>query len=68
MFVLHKALYGRHLSAAFFRRGEKRNWRRLAEEEERAGTEMAIIAYGTPLFPVTYSMYLGRVLSVVDND
>ena len=62
MFVLHKALNGRHLTAAFCRRGDERKWRRLAEEEARAGGEGAITAYGILLSPVNSFKYFGRVL------
>ena len=42
--------------------GEERKQLRLAEEEARSETETAITAYRTPLAPVTYFKYLGRVL------
>ena len=42
---------------------EERKHHPLAEEEARAGKEMAITSYGIPLAPVTSFKYLGRVLS-----
>ena len=68
MFVSHKALNGRHLATAFFRRGEERKQRHLAEEEARSGIELAITAYGIPLTPFTSFKYLGRVLLSADDD
>ena len=67
IFVSHKALNGRHLATAFCQRGEERKRCHLAEEEARAGTELAITAYGIPLAPVTPFKYLGRVLSAADD-
>ena len=61
MFVPHKELNVWHLMTAFFRQGEENNWRRLGEEA-RAGTEMAITAYGIPLNPFASLEYLGRVI------
>ena len=56
MFVLHKALNGRHLATEFCRRREERKWNQLAEEEEREGTEAAtaITAYRIPLYPIYF--------------
>ena len=44
-----------------------KQWR-PEEEEERAGTEMEITAYGIPLTPVTSFKYLGRVLLEAKNN
>ena len=68
MFVSHKALNGRHLTTYFYQRGEERNWSRLAEEEAQASTELDITVYGTPLILFTSFKYIGRVLSVADDD
>ena len=67
MFVLHKALNGRHPTMAFFRRREERKRQRLAEEESQEGTDMAIAAYGISLAPFTSFNYLGRVLLAADD-
>ena len=50
------------------RRGAERKWPRLAEEEARAGTDMAITAYGVPLAPVTSFKYLGRFIVAEDDN
>ena len=67
MFVPKKALNGRHLETAFFRGGMEINWHRLAEEEEWAGMERSLTAYGAPLLKVTSLKYLGRVFAAEDN-
>ena len=61
MCVSHKALYGRHMTTDFCGQVAERKWRRLAEEE-------AFTAYGIHLVPVTYFRYLGRVLTVHNDD
>ena len=53
---------------SFFHKGEERKWRRIAEEEARAGKEMVIAAYGIPLSLVTSFKYLGRFLSAAYNN
>ena len=68
MFVLHQDLKFRHLATAFCQREEERKRRCLAEDEARAGTELAITAYGTPINLVTSFKYLGRVLSEADEN
>ena len=68
IFVLHKDLKIWHIDTAFFRRGEERKRRRLAEEEARAGTDTEITAYVIPLAPVTSFKYLGIILSVSVNN
>ena len=68
MFVLHKALNGRHLATDFFHRGEEQKRRRLVEEEVQAGKETPITAYGIPLTPVTSFKYLGRILSTLGDE
>ena len=68
MFVSHKALNGWHLTEAFLCLEDKRKRRRLAEEQARAGAEVAIAAYGTPLDPDTSFRYLWRFLSEADYE
>ena len=68
MFVYHKDLNGRHLATEFFRQGEAQKRHRMVDEEARVGTETVITAYWTPLVPVASFNYLGRFLSVTDND
>ena len=63
IFVPQKDLNGRHLAIDFCRRGMKRKWRRLAEEEALEGAERELTAYGVPLYQVTSFKYLGRVLA-----
>ena len=67
IFVSYKALNGRHLATDFYHRGEERRWRRLEEEEARAGTAAVVTTYGIPLAPVASFKYLGRVLLVSDE-
>ena len=43
-FLPQKALNGWHLATEFCRRGMKRKWRCLAEEEAREGKERALTA------------------------
>ena len=64
----HKALNGRHTTTVFYQKVLDRKWCCLAEEEARAGSEMAITAYGTPLAPVTSFNYLGQIKTAVDNN
>ena len=66
MFVSHKSLNGRHLVKFFFQRGEERKRCRLAEEKERAGTELAITVYEILLALATFFKYLQRVLLAAD--
>ena len=46
----------------------ERKWYSLAEEEARDGTERALNAYGYSLSQVTSFKYLGRVITVEDDD
>ena len=48
--------------------GAERKIRRLAEEELREISERAFQAYGCPLENVMALKYLGRVITVVDDD
>ena len=67
MFVSYKALYGRHITTAFWRWGSERNRRRLEEEEARAGAETEVTEDGIPLAQVTSFKYLGQIFTVTDN-
>ena len=66
MFVSQKSPKGQHLATDFFRRGEKRKWRTLAEEEAWAVTQMALTAYWDPLSPSTSFKYLRRAFPSED--
>ena len=68
MFVSQKAFNSRPLATDFCCREEERKWRRLSEEEARAGTEMAMTAYRIPLDPFTSFKYLGRFFSEADGE
>ena len=63
-----RTLNGRHIATAHCARGEewKRSW--LAEEELSEITERAFQAYGEPLENVTAFRYMGRVMTVGDDD
>ena len=68
MFMSHKYFNGQHTTTAFFQPGAERNWRRLEEEEARAGAETEFTAYGTPLAQVTSFKSLRRILMAADYD
>ena len=68
MFVSHKDLNVLNITTYLFRRGLDIKWRRLAEEEARAGDETVITSYGIPLLPVTSFKYLGQILTAEDDD
>ena len=68
MFVSHKALNVRHMTTEFCWQGAERKWCCLAEEEARAGAETLITAYEIPLSPITSFKYLGRILTVANDD
>ena len=68
MFVVQKALNGRHLTTDFCRWGMERKWCCLAEEGTWLGTETALTAYGLPFPQVASFKYLGRVLTEEDGN
>ena len=68
MLVPWRALNGRHLAAAQCARGGERKRRWIAEEELQDRPERAFQAYGAPLENVTVFKYLGRVITVGDDD
>ena len=63
-----RAFNRRHSGTAQCNKGAERKRQRLAEAETRESTERALEAYGAPIKHVTESKYLGRVLTVNDND
>ena len=68
MLVPRRTLNGRHLSTAQCVRGVERKRRWLAEEELRESFDRAFQAYGAPLENVTEFKYLGRVITLRDDD
>ena len=68
MFVLWRALNGRHKSTEMCRNGADRKRRRLAEAEVRYSTEIAFEVYGQHIQSVPRFKYLGRVLTEGDDD
>ena len=63
-----RALNGRHHATVQCAKGEERKRRRMAEAELRDSTERAFEAYGKPLEIVLAFKYLGRVMTVGDNN
>ena len=68
MLVPWRALKGSHLATTQCARGSERKRRRLAEEELRERSESSFQAYGEPLEILTAFSYLGRVMTVGDDD
>ena len=66
--VPRKALNGRHLGTAQFKKGAERKQRRLAETETRENSERALHAYVKPMEAVSEFRYLGRILTATDDD
>ena len=66
--VPRRSLNGRHSSTVQCARGAERKRRRLAELEIRERSEQAFEAYGKPIQNVLTFRYLGRVLTVGDDD
>ena len=63
MIVAKMALNNWHLATSFCCRGMERKWRRLAEEEARAGIYMSLTSYGIPLIQFTSFKYMGQFLA-----
>ena len=61
-------LNGTHRRTSQCNRGAERKRRRLSTEEEREVTARDFSAYGRPLEMVTSFGYLGRAISVEDNN
>ena len=68
MLVPWRALNGRHLATTQCARGAERKRRWIAEEELQEILERAFQAYGSPLENMTVFNYLGRVITVGDDD
>ena len=68
MFVPCRGLNGRHKSTMMCKSGAERKPRRLSEEEIRESTEMAFEVYGKQIKSVPRFTYLGRVMTVGDDD
>ena len=68
MLVPWRALNGRHKDTAMCRSGAERKRRRLVEAEIRESTEMAFEAYGEQLESVLRFTYLGRLMTVGDDN
>ena len=66
--VTWRALTGRHLSTAQCAQGTERKHRRLVEEELRESLKRAFQAYREPLDTVKLFKYLGRLLTVGDDN
>ena len=68
MFVLWRALNGRHKSTMMCKRVAERKCRRLVEAEIRESTKMAFEVYGQQIQSVPRFTYLGRVMTAGDDD
>ena len=68
MLVPRQALHGRQLGTAQCKKGVERNRRQLAEAETRESLEQAFEAYVEPIKNVSEFEYLGRVLTVGDDE
>ena len=66
--VTWNALNRRHLSTTQCANGGGRKLRQLVEEELWKSLERAFQAYGEPLETVTLFKYMGRVLTVGDDN
>ena len=68
MLVPRRDLKGRHPGISQCDRGAERKRRRLAEAEMRESSERSLEAYMEPLENITTFRYLGRVLTVGDDE
>ena len=68
MLVPRRDLNGRHPTTDQCSRGAERNRRRLAEAETKESSERAFEAYREPIKNVSTFIYLGRVLTAVDDE
>ena len=59
---------GRHPGTVQFLMGADRKRRRLTEKETRENLEQVFEAYGSPIKSVSEFKYLGRILTVTDDD
>ena len=68
MLVPWRALNGKHHDTAMCRSGAERKRRRVAETELQENTERAFEAYGNPIEAVPSFNYLGRIMTVGDDN
>ena len=68
MFVLWRALNGRHKNTEIYRVGADKKRQQLAEAEVRDSTEMAFEVYREQIQTVPRFKYLGRILTEGDDD
>ena len=68
MLVPLRLLNSRHHAIAQCVKGAERKRHRMAEAELRDSTERAFEAYGKPLDNVSAFKYLGRVITMEDDD
>ena len=68
MQVLRRVLNGRHPGTAQCHKGAERKRRLLADMETRESTEGDFEAYGAPIKSVSEFNYLGRILTVNNED
>ena len=68
MMVPRRSLNGRHPAMAQCERGAERKRKRLVEADTRESLERAFEGYGEPIKNVSEFRYLGRVLTVGDDD
>ena len=68
MFVLYRALNGRHKSTMMCKRGAKSKRWRLEDAEKRENTEVAFEVYGQQIQSVPRFTYLVRVMTAGDEE
>ena len=68
MQVPQRTLNGRHPETAQCAKEAERKRRQLTETEARENSERAFEVYGAPIESVSEFKYLGRILTVTDDD
>ena len=68
MLVPWRALKGRHHATVQYKKGAERKRRQMAEAEFRDSTERAFEAYGKPMEMVLTFKYLGRTMTLGDDN
>ena len=68
MLVPRQALNGRHHATGMCRKGMDQKRRRMGKANMRYSTENAFKDYGKPIETFTKFKYLGRVMTVGDDD
>ena len=68
MQVSRKALNGCHLETNQCKKGGERKQRRLAAAEVETTSEKAFHAYGNKMWAVTEFRYLGRLMTITDEN